>query len=174
MLVHIDIESQTRTLVSATHAALASVSMPEVAGLTDALLRVAGALDGIIVSSLKMFNASDPDLYEKLVRPWIFGWRNDVELPEGVTFEGVVLDAAAPPSPWAADTAAPVRTFLRGETGAQSSIVPSMDALLGITHKVGGGRGNVGMPPSSEPFFPVYPTSSPPSPPPPPSMMRCA
>ena len=71
------------------------------------------------------------------------GWRNDAELPEGVTFEGVVLDAAAPPSPWAADadTAAPVRTFLRGETGAQSTIVPSMDALLGITHKVGEGEG---------------------------------
>ena len=38
----------------------------------------------------------------------------------GVVFQGV--DGGAP-------------TFLRGETGAQSTIIPSLDVVLGVAHK---------------------------------------
>lgn len=62
-----------------------------------------------------MFNASDPRNYEKYVRPWIFGWRGNADFDSGVTFEGT---GGGP-------------TFLRGETGAQSSIIPSIDIVLG-------------------------------------------
>jgi hypothetical protein len=54
------------------------------------------------------------------VRPWIFGWRGNPDLPDGVVFEGVA--GGAP-------------THLRGETGAQSTIVPSLDAVLGLRHR---------------------------------------
>lgn len=53
------------------------------------------------------------------MRPWIFGWANSEDHPGGVVFEGVQAEA----------------TFLRGETGAQSTIVPSLDLMLGVTHK---------------------------------------
>lgn len=67
-----------------------------------------------------MFNASRPQLYETFVRPWIFGWKGNSDFPAGVVFQGV--DGDAP-------------TFLRGETGAQSTIIPSLDVVLGIAHK---------------------------------------
>lgn len=54
------------------------------------------------------------------MRPWIFGWRGNPDLPDGVVFEGVGGGAA---------------THLRGETGAQSTIVPSLDAVLGLRHR---------------------------------------
>jgi indoleamine 2,3-dioxygenase len=76
-------------------------------------------MEHIIVSQLKMFNASDPKNYEKCVRPWIFGWKGNADFDHGVVFEGT-------------DTSP---TFLRGETGAQSTIIPSLDIVLGITHK---------------------------------------
>lgn len=54
------------------------------------------------------------------MRPWIFGWKGNPDFPHGVVFEGV--DGGAP-------------NFLRGETGAQSTIIPSLDAVLGIGHR---------------------------------------
>lgn len=43
-------------------------------------------MDCIIVSQLKMFNASDPRNYEKFVRPWIFGWRGNPDFESGTSF----------------------------------------------------------------------------------------
>lgn len=54
-----------------------------------------------------------------LCSPWIFGWKNSEDHPNGVIFTGVQLEP----------------TKLRGETGAQSTIIPSLDLMLGITHK---------------------------------------
>jgi len=54
------------------------------------------------------------------VRPFIHGWKDHPALPDGVRYEGV------------AELAGPQR--LRGETGAQSTIVPVLDALLGVAH----------------------------------------
>ncbi len=81
------------------------------------------------------------------MRPWIFGVRGNPAFPGGaLTFRGVSIAsgvgsggggsakwvlAASPPGapgePW-------VTASLRGETGAMSSIVPSLDALLGVSH----------------------------------------
>jgi indoleamine 2,3-dioxygenase len=64
----------------------------------------------------------DPYIYYHRVRPYIHGWKNHPDLPRGVIYEGVEAHAGRP------------RQF-RGETGAQSAIVPSLDAMLGIGHK---------------------------------------
>lgn len=48
-----------------------------------------------------------------------FRWRNNPALPEGLLYEGTGLG----------------RLQLYGETGAQSSIVPALDAVLGIQHE---------------------------------------
>jgi len=74
----------------------------------------------IIVSQLKMYNASNPKNYVPFVRPWIFGYKNNPDFPNGVVFDGCFNNEPQ---------------FLRGETGAQSTIIPSMDIVLGITHK---------------------------------------
>jgi indoleamine 2,3-dioxygenase len=56
------------------------------------------------------------------VRPYIHGWKNHPALPHGVIYDGVEAYGGA------------AQQF-RGETGAQSSIIPSLDAALGITHR---------------------------------------
>ena len=69
----------------------------------------------------RMPEKCDPFIYYNRVRPYIFGWKNNPATPNGVIYEGVEEYGATP-------------QLFRGETGAQSSIVPALDALLGVTH----------------------------------------
>ena len=63
----------------------------------------------------------DPFIYYNRVRPYIFGWKNNPATPNGVIYEGVEEYGGTP-------------QLFRGETGAQSSIVPALDVLLGVAH----------------------------------------
>ncbi len=69
----------------------------------------------------RMPEKCDPFIYYNRVRPYIFGWKNNPAIPNGVIYEGVEEYGGNP-------------QLFRGETGAQSSIVPALDALLGVTH----------------------------------------
>ena len=69
----------------------------------------------------RMPERCDPYVYFHRVRPWIHGWKDNPALGEGLVYEGV------------AETGGKPQAF-RGQTGSQSSIVPAMDALLGIGH----------------------------------------
>ena len=69
----------------------------------------------------RMPEKCDPFIYYNRVRPYIFGWKNNPATPNGVIYEGVDAYNGEP-------------QLFRGETGAQSSIVPALDALLGVTH----------------------------------------
>ena len=69
----------------------------------------------------RMPEKCDPFIYYNRVRPYIFGWKNNPSTPNGVIYEGVEEYGGTP-------------QLFRGETGAQSSIVPALDALLGVTH----------------------------------------
>ena len=69
----------------------------------------------------RMPEKCDPFIYYNRVRPYIFGWKNNPATPNGVIYEDVQEYGGTP-------------QLFRGETGAQSSIVPALDALLGITH----------------------------------------
>ena len=69
----------------------------------------------------RMPDRCDPYIYYNRVRPYIFGWKNNPATSNGIIYEGVEEFSNEP-------------KFFRGETGAQSSIVPAVDALLGINH----------------------------------------
>jgi indoleamine 2,3-dioxygenase len=60
-------------------------------------------------------------VYYTRVRPYIHGWKNSPSLPDGLIYDHVEAYAQQPQQ-------------FRGETGAQSSIVPCLDAGLGIRH----------------------------------------
>jgi indoleamine 2,3-dioxygenase len=62
----------------------------------------------------------DPYIYYTRVRPYIFGTKNNPAVPNGVVYEGCYDGKAQ---------------FFRGETGAQSGIVPTLDGLLGVRHQ---------------------------------------
>ena len=93
-----------------------------VAPVVAALQSITATTDAVLVAMLKMFNASDPRNYVRFVRPWIFGWKGNPDFARGVVFEGC------------GEGGTDLATWLRGETGAQSTIVPSLDAALGIVH----------------------------------------
>ena len=70
---------------------------------------------------LRMKERCDPYVYYSRVRPYIHGWKNSPSLPNGLVYEGVSAYAGRPQQ-------------FRGETGAQSSIIPCLDTALGIAH----------------------------------------
>ena len=69
----------------------------------------------------RMPERCDPYVYFHRVRPYIHGWKDNPALGAGLIYEGV------------AETGGKPQAF-RGQTGSQSTIVPSMDALLGVGH----------------------------------------
>ena len=68
----------------------------------------------------KMPEKCDPYIYYHRVRPYIFGWKNNPALPDGLIYESCFDEKPQ---------------LFRGETGAQSSIVPTLDALLNVDHE---------------------------------------
>ena len=69
----------------------------------------------------RMPEQCDPYIYFRRVRPYIHGWKDNPALGGGVVYQGVERFGSAPQA-------------FRGQTGSQSSIGPSMDALLGVGH----------------------------------------
>ena len=80
-----------------------------------------------ILTSLKNVNnifsrmpeKCDPYIYYHRVRPYIFGTKDNPDLKQGLIYENQFNNKPQ---------------FYRGETGAQSSIIPFLDGALGIYH----------------------------------------
>ena len=80
-----------------------------------------------IISSLKEVNSifsrmpekCDPYVYYHRVRPFIFGTKDNPDLKKGLIYENQFNNKPQ---------------FFRGETGAQSSMIPFLDGALGIYH----------------------------------------
>ena len=120
ILIHVEIEALAARALRAAPAALAAAVRADGAALTARLEEVATALEVMLASLRRMPERCDPYIYFSRVRPFIHGWKDHPALPNGVAYEGV------------AELPGPQR--LRGETGAQSTIVPVLDALLGVAH----------------------------------------
>ena len=122
ILVHVDIEARAGTALGAILGAQQAVQQARLDELERALGEIAGALEGMYASLARMPERCDPYIYYQRVRPYIHGWKNNPALPDGLIYEGVDAYSGRPQK-------------FAGETGAQSSIVPSLDAALGIAHK---------------------------------------
>ena len=80
-----------------------------------------------IINSLKRVNEifskmpekCDPYIYYHRVRPYIFGTKDNPDLKKGLIYKNQFDNKPQ---------------FFRGETGAQSSIIPFLDGALGIKH----------------------------------------
>jgi len=69
----------------------------------------------------RMPQQCDPYIYFRRVRPYIHGWKDNPAFEGGVVYQGVERFGEKPQA-------------FRGQTGSQSSIVPAIDALLGVGH----------------------------------------
>jgi indoleamine 2,3-dioxygenase len=119
ILVHVEIEAEAAPGLQALAAA---ASAEHGSALEPQLARLERALGGMLATLERMPEHCDPYIYFHRVRPYIHGWRDHPALPGGLIYEGVAAFGDEPQR-------------FRGETGAQSSIVPAVDATLGVRHE---------------------------------------
>lgn len=124
ILIHVEIEAKARPVIAALTAAQRAAAEDRRDDLEAILRKIGGHLEGMFRTLDRMPEKCDPHIYFHRVRPYIFGWKNQPALPNGVIYEGVDEYENQP-------------QLFRGETGAQSSIIPSLDAMLGVQHAEG-------------------------------------
>ena len=121
VLVHVAIEATAGEVLDRMQAIIQAAENKDGASVTELLNDCASSWMKINKIFDRMIERCDPYIYFERVRPYIHGWADNPALPNGVIYKGVERYGSAGQA-------------FRGQTGSQSSIVPSMDALLGIGH----------------------------------------
>jgi indoleamine 2,3-dioxygenase len=121
VLIHVAIEAKAGPALAAIIAAQQAVVADQPGAVASQLATIAQALGAMHEILLRMPERCDPYVYFRRVRPYLHGWANHPSLPVGMIYEGVE------------DYGGVAQSF-RGETGAQSSIIPALDAALCIAH----------------------------------------
>lgn len=121
VLIHIDIEAKAGPGLQGLLQAHQAVEADRVDAVLAGLVALAAAQQAMCDTLLRMPERCDPYIYYSRVRPYIHGWKNSPALPQGLVYEGVLEYAELPQQ-------------FRGETGSQSTIVPALDAGLGVLH----------------------------------------
>lgn len=122
-MVHIAIEAQATPGI----AALAPMQQAVLDGDDDALIARLAELSAAIAAMQRTLERipekCDPYIYYHRVRPYMFGWKDNPGLPNGMFYDGVAEHAGKP-------------VQLRGETGAQTATIYAFDGALGIRHDI--------------------------------------
>ena len=124
ILPHVAIEREAILIVLSGTLMMESVRKKDMDGTTSFLGSMRIGLKNVNEVMSRMPDGCDPYIYYNRVRPFIQGWKSDAQdapLPPGIIYEGVEKFAGEPQR-------------FRGETGAQSTIVPSLDAFFGVVH----------------------------------------
>ena len=122
IMVHVEIEARAGAALAAMPDLIDAVDAKDMAQVIAQLKIIKSAWEKINPVFDRMPEKCDPYIYYHRVRPYIHGWKGNPALPEGLIYEGVDKYAGKPQS-------------FRGQTGSQSSIVPTMDALMQISHE---------------------------------------
>jgi indoleamine 2,3-dioxygenase len=121
VVIHIQIEREAGPGLLGLLQAMKGAAYDREDEILLGLQSLASAQTAMRDTLLRMKERCDPYVYYTRVRPYIHGWKNSSSLPDGLLYDGVAAYAGQPQQ-------------FRGETGAQSSIVPCLDAGLGISH----------------------------------------
>lgn len=121
VVVHIQIERQAGPGLEGLARAINAAARGKDEEVLLGLQALASAQTAMRDTLLRMKERCDPYVYYTRVRPYIHGWKNNPSLPDGLIYDNVEAYGQQP-------------QLFRGETGAQSSIVPCLDAGLGIHH----------------------------------------
>lgn len=121
VLVHVAIESTAASVLASFKPLIEAAAQGDAARCEALLSGMAGTWAKINAIFDRMPERCDPYIYFNRVRPYIHGWQDNPALPEGVIYEGVERFGGK-------------GQVFRGQTGSQSSIVPAMDALMGVGH----------------------------------------
>lgn len=122
ILVHVEIEAKAGPALAAIPELIEAVNADDIERVKDQLRIIKQAWSKINPVFDRMVERCDPHAYYLRVRPYIHGFKGNPALPHGLKYEGVEKFEGE------------YQEF-RGQTGSQSSIVPTMDALFQIAHE---------------------------------------
>jgi indoleamine 2,3-dioxygenase len=122
VLIHVVIEAEAGPLLGLACDLVEAAFTKDTARATALLEEMDGHWDAVNAIFDRMPDRCDPYIYYQRVRPYIHGWANNPALPDGLIYEGVGKYKGK-------------GQLFRGQTGSQSSIVPSMDALFQVRHE---------------------------------------
>jgi indoleamine 2,3-dioxygenase len=118
ILVHVEIEALAARILEMIAKVPAALATDDLAIVDDALCTIADSVRQQVRVLRRIPEKMDPTLYYKTFRPYIRFFEN-------VSYETAMTG----------DASAMVRLNFRGETGAQSSIIPTLVAFMKIPHK---------------------------------------
>lgn len=121
ILIHVDIEKKAGPIMVRLFDIQQAAADKDADRATALLNEIMPSMVALNESLARMLEFCDPYVYYHRVRPYIHGWKGHPDLPEGLIYEGVEEFGGKPQQ-------------FRGETGAQSSIVPALDGLFGVEH----------------------------------------
>ncbi len=121
VLIHVAIEARAGAMMARVPEVINAAAQGNGSGVEEGLAAMVQVWDDVNAIFARMPERCDPYIYFHRVRPWIHGWKDNPALGEGLVYEGVT------------DTDGKPQSF-RGQTGSQSSIVPTMDAFLNVGH----------------------------------------
>ncbi|MDA9068955.1 indoleamine 2,3-dioxygenase [Gammaproteobacteria bacterium] len=117
--IHVCIENAAADAMAAcAEIAMLENDSPESKSI-ELLNRIVRSMKKVNEIFARMPEKCDPYIYYHRVRPFIFGTKDNPDLKNGLIYKGEFDNQPQ---------------FFRGETGAQSSIIPSLDGALQITH----------------------------------------
>jgi len=117
--IHVCIENAASGAISNAHALSKITEDEAIDEISLCINNITKSLKQVNKIFARMPEKCDPYIYYHRVRPFIFGSKDNPDLKKGLIYEGMFDNKPR---------------FYRGETGAQSSIIPSLDAALQIKH----------------------------------------
>jgi len=121
VLIHVDIEAKAVPLLQSLLPLQSAAQDHDIEKMQYHLDVIESGLSEINKTMNRMTEHCDPYIYFHRVRPYIHGWKNNPALPDGLLYPGVSEYQNKP-------------VQFKGETGAQSGIIPCLDAVLGVYH----------------------------------------
>ncbi|TSC71011.1 MAG: indoleamine 2,3-dioxygenase [Parcubacteria group bacterium Gr01-1014_70] len=120
VLIHVAIEAAAGKVIHALWRAQIAAYQENKEEVADELHKAGLGLEEMCHILGRMPEKCDPYIYYHRVRPYLFGWKDNPLLSDGIVYEGCFGNQPQK---------------FRGETGAQSSILPALDAFLGVRHQ---------------------------------------
>ena len=117
--IHVCIEDAARDAIGAADSISKLNDKNSVKDFSDQLKLIISSLRKVNAIFSRMPEKCDPYVYYHRVRPFIFGTKDNPDLKKGLIYKNQYNNKPQ---------------FFRGETGAQSSIMPFLDGALGIYH----------------------------------------
>ena len=117
--IHVCIEDAAREAIGAADSISKLNDKNSIKDFSDQLKLIISSLRKVNAIFSRMPEKCDPYVYYHRVRPFIFGTKDNPDLKKGLIYKNQYNNKPQ---------------FFRGETGAQSSIMPFLDGALGIYH----------------------------------------